>query len=663
MKRNEVEDARFRNQEMVKIQNKITSIQANVSKSLRSFYSKKNDFKLKNQKYQQFLEGLNERAATLQKYTDELIKNEYNLSIAKTNYEIELSKIVKELRRTDRNLGNQLNTSRKKIIEICAKKTQLSAILSSLSQEISTYEEQEINLDQLFERAEMIIAKLNMAYNADPVSVNKTEMEHIKKLIEFTSQESKITESHIDQIGLQLTNSKQLFIKYQNKIENLKKIKDLTLHYVADAMELAQINLKKAKLQGEVQGKEKMIEHFQYKIDKLSNAIRNHKIKLGDSFADSRRSLNHTFIIESSHLMTEQQLKDIKKELLEIASTKEANTIEEHRLEKRLYDIENEISTVSDSHTMLTDELNSTNNKITKMNEYDLEQDQKIDNLLNEFNIVQKKIKDEILEGATLEAQIEDSAYDTTIFNLTYDADVHGEKEQMIKKIDFLQYQVDDVMKDICRYKNWIDHFQLVRNGLKAQKEKIGFDISNQMNIINECNDHFRSFSTTLVSENQNDFTIENSNKVEDLSYSNKITRHINNRVQLENIDKLRTAISRKRATIQHRKDNISSQRNSISSYIMSYYDNVPSVTETLKRSIKFAVQENPLQDRIQTLNFLIDNLHIIETSFNGQLEIWKGDNEQNESVVLDDWQIELNQLREKAEDLIIFNQVFGQAP
>ncbi|OHS94616.1 hypothetical protein TRFO_10990 [Tritrichomonas foetus] len=651
MQKDSVNISRQRSQEMVTIQNRLASIQTRVKDSLNSFQSKKEEIKQKNQKYHKFLLGLNHRSITLQKYTEELLRNEHDLLVAKSNYEMQLASTVRKLRSDDKTLSSDLGKYRKLIMELCAKKTQLSSIVSTLSQTISTYEEQEINLDHLKERAEKVIARLTFNLNADPVSINNTEIDHINRLIAFADKETSITESHIEQYSSQFLNTKQLFSKYISKIEDLRKIKELTLRFIDNSKQLADTINKKTIILSQIKEKQNLLQTISKKVKKMSDDIKNHRIKECNSFVDSQRSMNHSMMIENTHFMIQQQISEIKEQLFELNSAKEANFIEEQRLEEQIYSFDKELANISETHSMIINELDFTVDKIEKMNTADLNADIEIENLLSNFKLLQKQIRSEVIENAALNAQLNES----DVFSLTYDIDVSDAKEKVIKQTDLVQYQVDSVMKEIRQLKNDIDRCQLIKAGMEAQKEKMDSDIINKTNLIQQCKDLFGSDFKSNVTNNYTNRTLN------DIFHSNEISRHINSRVQTETISKLQNLISKKRATIQHRKDNLSTQRNSVTEIMNSYYDSFPSNTETLKRSIKFAVMENPLADRIQTLHFLMDNLESIKGSFDTQLKLWgKLFDEENESLIIDDWQIDLNQLREKADDLLIFNQVFG---
>lgn len=650
MSTNILDESRKQNQRMVKIQNQIESIQFSVDNSISAFQVKSKQIQERNQKYQKFLEGLQQRSYIIHQYTEEILKKEYDLTIEKTNYEVELSKKVKSMRAEDKKLTSELASCRKRLIEICSQKTQFSTTVSTLSVTISTLEDEEIKLDKLQSQAERIIAKLKLSIKSDPVSFNNSEIDHYKKLIDFTDQQQKLVKRNIEQCSVQMVSLNDIISKMNSKTIFLNEMKEKALDYIYKSNKFREYQMKKFHLQQKIEEKDKCIKEFNKKAKKIRKDILNHKNNECESFVDSRRSMNHSSKLLNMRDMIHKQIQDTKFQLNQLRLANEDLFSEEKTLKSRVTSFNQDLSVMNESCSLVESELNFAKSKIEKINSKDIETDRLIESYLKEYDSLQKQIKNEIIESASLKSQLNESK----VISVNFDTDVNIEKEQVIKKTDLLQCQIDDVFSDMEQLKKDIIRYQLIRDENEAQKDKLDSDIQSKHVIIKKCNDFLRS-DLTLYS---------NKRTVSDSFYSHEISRNINSRILSETLSQLQTAVNLKRETIQHRKDDLSSQRNSITTFLTSYYEDIPTTTETLKRSIKFAIQENPLQDRIQTLNFLMENLESIQTSFDQQLNIWKELFEkENESLILDDWQIDLNRLNEKADDLIIFNQVFGLTP
>ena len=646
MNQNIVKESRKQNDRMIKIQNQIESIQFSVDNSITSFKLKSQKIRDNNLKYQKFLEGLKERSAIIHKYTEEILKHEYDFTMAKTNYEIELSKKVKSMRAEDKKLISQLSACRKRLIEIFSQKTQFSANVSSLSKTINILEDEEKKLDKLQSQAERVIAKLKLSIKSDPVAYNNAEIEHFKKLIEFTDRQQILVKQNIEQYSSQTGSISEIYAKIIQKSEFLKELKEKALDYIYKSNKIKEFQQKKYHMQVKIEQKDNYIKE----INKIRKDILHHKNNECDSFIDSKRSMNHSTRITSMREMIDKQINDTQVQIHQILSANDELLSKEQILKDKLESFNHELTLVNENYSNVENELNFASSKIEVINNKDIETDQLIESYLNQYDILQKKIKSEVIENASLNSQLNESHQ----ISFIYDNDINSEKEKVIKETDLIKCQIDDMKNEMKQIKDEIIRFQLIKEENEAQKSKMDDEIQDKNKIIQKCNDFLRS-DLTLYSSKRN---------MNDSFYSYEISRQINSRILSETVSQLQEAVHRKRETIQHRRDDLSSHKNSISSFVTSYYDDIPTATETLKRSIKFAVQENPLQDRIQILNFLLENLNSIQTSFGQQLQIWKELFEkENENMILDDWQIDLGRLCEKADDLSIFNQVFGLAP
>lgn len=645
-----LENARNQNERMLKIQNRLESIQTSVDDSIAMFQAKTANMRESQIQFIQLLNGLSERTVVLHHYTEELLKNEHDLTMSKTKFEIELSQKVKQLRKEDKELTKKLDLYRKRIIEICEKKTQFSTAVTNLSNTIFTFENEEIKLNKLQNHAQRLIAQFTLTLKTDPVKTNESEIEHLQKLIIFTDKQQKEAQQQITQYNENIKSIQSICLKTKEKMEFVRKLKENTLLDINKFDNLRDLNQQKYHIMAEIDEKDQTLKEIRKKIKKIRKDIQAHKENECNSFIDSRRSMNHSYLISGMDEMVKSQYKDVKKQLAEMKSLYEAQLVEEHTLQKKVQSYNTDLSEVNESESQIENNISLTFERIEQIKDKHYHDNQVYNNLLMQSQDLEKQLKDKIIENSALQAQLKDKPS----ISVVYDHDANNARESYIKKVDFINYEINTIKESCANLQKHINHFTLVIEGTKAQKGKMNDDISSRKQVIQNCHDLLQSDSTNYISQRS----------INEAFYSYEILRSINSKSLSSTISRLQTSIAQKRNVIQHRRDDLSELRNSINSQMITFYDSIPTASDTLKRSIRFAVEENPLQDRIQTLNFLMDNLEAIQTSFDQQLDIWKKLYEkENESLLLMDWTSELNRLSEKADDLMIFNQVFGIAP
>lgn len=618
-----------RYEEITHVQNQLLAIQEGIGSTLKIF---KNRYQGVDKRYKtliDFLNKLQKRDLTLQKYAEDLLKRELFYSKEKEQFKNKLLDDEKTQSSIAKSLGKRYVKLKEKLLLLKGEKIKISQYMENINKIIHNCHIQEKAIDQIHTQINGSLAlnpiKISEVSNnlSKIVQENLSQVNYFKQVVLTTDEEIGAIK---DAISDQKEKIDELSFSRKNInliIQHLITIIDLTQklnHAHEKSKEIKQL---KHSINSQISQNNQEIFKTMKAVQKLLDEIHKHRIIERGVYQDSDLTYSHSERILSVSEIVHHQLNRSLSELSELHIELETKSQYEKELKESLLKM-NELIESEDIESLQTQSfIDQTELKNQEIEQSELEFDATIERMQNELMQIESSISDAKinLQVTSFQTMIKDENQSS---NIQLSPEVTSERIEHKKKQDILRMRIktarkmiEELKKKLYYQKNFLAHRKAQSKHFKIEVETISGKL-----------DKFNSIKFNLDERNNHSNITNLSKDIKHLSSSIEEKKKINE---------------------------IKSSR--ISNYLstISYYSLSPE--PTFQKSPKFKLARDPYEEKKQTLNLLIDSLQLLQNRF----EDIKDEllNNKSSFQIIQNWNFELDNLADDAEDLHIWNQVF----